>query len=46
MTRLSNRQFPMLRLFTELTPGKCLTVAQAFDQRPLRSMLYRKWVAY
>jgi len=45
MTRLSNRQFPMLEIFSG---GSYLKVedAQLYDQRPFRSMLIRKWVAY
>lgn len=48
MTRLSNRQYPMLDMFRQLATGEFMTVekAQAYDQRPFRSMLIRKWVAY
>jgi hypothetical protein len=45
MTRLSNLQFPMLQTFVG---GEFMRIEQAmgFDQRPFRSMLIRKWVAY
>lgn len=48
MTRLSNRQYPMLKAMTELPPGKFLSIdgAKTFDQRPFRSMLIQGWVAY
>jgi hypothetical protein len=47
MTRLSNRQFPMLQTFVDLgSKGLSIGQAQAFDQRPFRSMLIRRWVAY
>ena len=48
MTNLSNRQYPMLQVFIDggnsfyMTPEE----AQRFDQRPFRSMLVRKWVAF
>jgi hypothetical protein len=42
---LSKRQYPMLREFSD---GGYMTIqrAQAFDQRPFRSMLVRGWIAY
>ena len=42
---LSKRGYPMLREFAQ---GGYMTIAQAqaYDQRPFRSMLIRKWVAY
>ncbi len=45
MTRLSNRQYPMLEIFAS---GVFMRIeeAQLFDQRPFRSMLIRKWIAY
>jgi hypothetical protein len=45
MTRLSNRQYPLLETFAT---GVYMSIedAQLFDQRPFRSMLIRKWVAY
>ena len=45
---LSNRQNPMLQAFVSLGEGEYMTVqqAQSFDQRPLRSMLVQRWVAY
>jgi hypothetical protein len=45
MTRLSNLQFPMLETFVT---GLYMSIAQAqhYDQRPFRSMLIRKWIAY
>lgn len=45
MTRLSNRQYPMLEIFAS---GVYMRIeeAQIFDQRPFRSMLIRGWVAY
>jgi hypothetical protein len=48
MTRLSNRQYPMLRMFTDLGLTGVMTIEQAqqWDQRPFRSMLMRGWVAY
>jgi hypothetical protein len=45
MTRLSNRQYPMLRAFMEVH-YMSLSEAQKWDQRPFRSMLIREWVAY
>jgi hypothetical protein len=45
---LSNRQYPMLRTFIDQGSGYHMhpEEAQAFDQRPFRSMLVRGWVAY
>jgi hypothetical protein len=45
MTRLSNRQYPMLEIFSS---GVYMRIeeAQIFDQRPFRSMLIRGWIAY
>jgi hypothetical protein len=45
MTRLSNRQFPMLETFVT---GVYMSIsdAQLYDQRPFRSMLIRRWIAY
>lgn len=45
MTRLSNRQYPMLLALHD-TDYMSLDEAQAFDQRPFRSMLIRRWAAY
>lgn len=48
MTRLSNRQYPMLLALCDNGPNSYLSVedARKFDQRPFRSMLIRKWAAY
>lgn len=48
MTRLSNRQYPMLRTFIELGAHGYMNVedAQRYDQRPFRSMLIQQWIAY
>lgn len=48
MTRLSNRQYPMLRMLFENGQRGYMTIADAqkFDQRPFRSMLIRGWCAY
>lgn len=45
MTRLSNRQYPMLKTFAT---GVYMSIpqAQAYDQRPFRSMLIQQWIAY
>ena len=45
MTRLSNRQYPMLKAFTECI---YMSVEQAklYDQRPFRSMLIRQWIKF
>lgn len=48
MTRLSNRQYPMLQMFVDMKDDQYMTEEQAkhWDQRPFRSMLIRKWVSY
>lgn len=48
MTRLSNRQYPMLRIFAEIGLARVMSIddARHWDQRPFRSMLMRGWVAY
>lgn len=48
MTRLSNRQFPMLALFAEKGSGFHMSIASAqkLDQRPFRSMLVRGYIEY
>jgi hypothetical protein len=48
MTRLSNRQFPMLQAFIDNGSDHYMSIteAQTFDQRPFRSMLIQKWIAY
>jgi hypothetical protein len=48
MTRLSNRQFPMLRQFAHADHDFTMTIEQAqrFDQRPFRSMLVQGWIAF
>lgn len=46
MTRLSNRQFPMLKEFALTDSYMPIALAQTFDQRPFRSMLIQKWIAY
>jgi len=48
MTRLSNRQYPMLLAFVDLGSSKYMNIEQAqrYDQRPFRSMLIQKWIAY
>lgn len=48
MTRLSNRQYPMLAMFATAPSNYRMSIedAQAWDQRPFRSMLIQKWVAY
>jgi len=48
MTRLSNRQYPMLQMFASESSGYHMRVeeAQQWDQRPFRSMLIQGWVAY
>jgi hypothetical protein len=45
MTRLSNRQYPLLEIFAD---GQNLSIeaAKMYDQRPFRSMLIRQWVDY
>jgi hypothetical protein len=48
MTRLSNRQFPMLGIFAHEKDDYRMSIeeAQAFDQRPFRSMLIQEWIVY
>jgi hypothetical protein len=48
MTRLSNRQYPMLHTFIASGSGFYMSIheAQKFDQRPFRSLLIREWIAY
>jgi len=48
MTRLSNRQFPMLSALYDNCADHYMSIeeAQQFDQRPFRSMLIRGWCAY
>ena len=48
MTRLSNRQYPMLRALVDNGRNGYMTIeeAQKWDQRPFRSMLIRKWAVY
>lgn len=48
MTRLSNRQYPMLKTFAEAEADYHMRIeaAQAFDQRPFRSMLIQGWIKY
>ena len=45
MTRLSNRQYPLLRLFAR-TDYMAVETAQRYDQRAFRSLLVRKWIVY
>jgi|SRR5215470_19473984 len=48
MTRLSNRQYPLLRIFAGNGMDWCMPIEDAakFDQRPFRSALIQKWIAY
>ena len=48
MTRLSNRQYPMLKMLFDNGADAYMSIeeAQQFDQRPFRSMLVQKWCAY
>lgn len=48
MTRLSNRQHPMLKMFATERKDYHMTIegAQQFDQRPFRSMLIQEWIEY
>ena len=48
MTKLSNRQYPMLRTFAQSAKGFFMSIhdAQRYDQRPFRSMLIQQWIAY
>ena len=45
MTRLSNMQYPMLETFAS---GLYMSISDAmhYDQRPFRSMLIRRWIAF
>jgi hypothetical protein len=48
MTRLSNRQYPMLEAFAHQKDDYRMSIEEAmyYDQRPFRSMLVRQWVTY
>ena len=48
MTRLSNRQYPMLATFATARSDYRMkeSEAQMWDQRPFRSMLIQKWITY
>ena len=48
MTRLSNRQYPMLGMFATESDDFRMSIedAQHWDQRPFRSMLIREWIVY
>jgi len=48
MTRLSNRQYAMLRSFAEEAHDYYMKIEDAarFDQRPFRSMLLRGYITY
>jgi len=48
MTRLSNRQYPMLNMFFSNGRNRYITIDEmrSFDQRPFRSMLIRGYVKY
>ena len=48
MTRLSNRQWPMLKALVDNGSDVYMSIeeAQRFDQRPFRSMLIQGWCAY
>lgn len=43
---LSNRQYPMLKMFYDLNGFMSYENAKHWDQRPFRSMLIREWIAY
>jgi hypothetical protein len=45
MTRLSNRQYPLFKAFSD---GSYMSVetARLYDQRPFRSMLVRGWITF
>lgn len=47
-TTLSNRQYPLLRLFIKLGQNGFmnLTDAATLDQRPFRSLLMREWIRW
>jgi hypothetical protein len=48
MTRLSNRQYPMLKTFAVGGSGYHMSIKDAglYDQRPFRSMLIQSWIEY
>ena len=48
MTSLSNRQYPMLKVFAEAISTYYMSIdeAQRYDQRPFRSMLYHRWITF
>lgn len=48
MTRLSNRQYPMLAMFADRRSDFRMSVedAKLWDQRPFRSMLIQGWVDF
>jgi hypothetical protein len=48
MIVLSNRQYPMMKAFLDGGDSYYMDIeeAQRYDQRPFRSMLIRKWIAY
>jgi len=48
MTRLSNRQWPMLKMLYDNGSDHYMTIedAQQFDQRPFRRMLIQGWCAF
>jgi hypothetical protein len=47
MTRLSNRQYPMLKTFIERgNDPMSIEEAGIWDQRPFRSMLIQQWIEY
>lgn len=48
ITRLSTLQYNMLRMFASQPVAHHMSIAtaQGLDQRPFRSMLLRRWVAY
>jgi len=46
MTRLSNRQYPVLKIFMSRERGMTIHEAQTLDQRPFRSLLIHQWLVY
>lgn len=48
MIRISTLQYNMLKMFASEGPDFFMSIADAqkFDQRPFRSMLIQKWIAY
>jgi len=47
MIVLSNRQYPMVKAFIDSGENYMdIEAAQRYDQRPFRSLLIRKWVAF